>query len=214
MQKGSAQIFIILLAVVLILTGVFFFSQKLNKNDLQISPQIISPAETLNTHTDQGLGFELSYPKEMVLKIDTEEEYNKRGNGDFRKNFKSYVGYEPGKFIGAVVVLGKDGNYDTNPFTVWVFDNPENLSIDKWYGNFWYYPFVWGDFTYTGKFTMAPKIEATISGQLAKSGIIDYQDGKPEFIYLVKDERMYLIRIIKKSTKEVEQILTSFKLLD
>ena len=110
--------------------------------------------------------------------------------------------------MGAAVVLGKDGNFDTNPLTVWVFDNPQDLSIDAWYKNYWYYPFVWGDFTYTGKFELAPKKEATISGQIAKSGVIDYQPGKPKFVYLSRDKKMYLFRIIGESG---DKILQSFK---
>ncbi len=126
----------------------------------------------------------------------------------FRKNFKGYVTYEPGKVLGIVAVLDKANSYDTNPFTLWVFDNPEDLSIDAWYQTYWYYPFVWGDYTYTGKFELAPKQEATISGQLAKIGTIDYQPGKPKFVFISKDKKMYLFRIIGNIG---DQILSGFK---
>ena len=106
------------------------------------------------------------------------------------------------------MVLDKSNSYDLNPLSVWIFDNPQDLSVDAWYKNYWYYPFVWGDFTYTGKFTLAPKEEATVSGQMAKSGIIDYQLGKPKFIYLSKDKQMYLFRIIGENG---DKILQSFK---
>jgi len=125
----------------------------------------------------------------------------------FRKNFKGYVTYEPGKVLGIVAVLDKANSYDTNPFTLWVFDNPNDLSIDEWYKNYWYYPFVWGDFTYKGKFELAPNTEATISGQMARSGVIDYQPGKPKFVYLSKDKKMYLFRIIGE---DGNKILSSF----
>lgn len=208
MQKGAAQIFLIALAAIVILTGVFYFYQTLNKDDLQISPQANSPTETINTHTDQDLGFKLSYPSEMILKTDTEEEFNQRGNGDFRKNFTYYVTYPPAKVLETLSVLDETGSFDKNPFTVWVFDNPDNLTIDRWYKDYWYYPFVWGDYTYTGKFTLAPKDEATISGQMAKSGIIDYAAGKPKFVYLSKEKKMYLFRIIGE---DGDKILKSFK---
>lgn len=210
MQRGTVQIFLIALAAIVILTGVFYFYQTLNKDDLQISPQANSPTETINTHTDQDLGFKLSYPSEMILKTDTEEEFNKRGNGDFRKNFKGYVGYEPGKFLGAVLVLDETGSYETNPFTLWVFNNINSLTIEQWYKNFWYYPFVWGDYTYKGKFTLAPKEEATVSGHMAKTGVIDYAVSKPKFIYVSKDKKMYLFRIIGESGGE---ILSTFHFL-
>lgn len=205
MQRGSALILSLLAG--LIILGGFFYFHKTTLQQNQVSPK---SENNPTTYANQQLGFEFKHPSELSVKEDSEEEFNKRGNGDFRKNFKGYVQYEPGKFVGAVIVLDKNLNYDTNPFTVWVFDNPSDLSIDKWYGNFWYYPFVWGDFTYTGKTVLAPKDEATVSGQLGKSGIIDYQPGKPKFVYLSLDKKMYLFRIIGNTG---DQTLSAFKLL-
>lgn len=209
MQKGSTPIFIIALAVIVILTGVFFFSQKLSKDNLQISPQVNSPEETIKTHTDQSLGFELNYPSEMTLKIDTEEEFNKRGNGNFRKNFKYYITYPPADFLGAVLVLDKTNSFETNPFTVWVFANPDNLAIDRWYKDYWYYPFVWGDYT-ERRNNVAPIKEATISGQIARFGVVSYQPGSPKYIYLSKEKKMYLLRVIGENG---DKILSTFKFL-
>lgn len=205
MQKGSAQLLLILVILLLLGSGVYLWQNS--KKDK------VSPASYNNykNYINQKLGFEFQYSdKDITIKEDTEEEFNKRGNGDFRKNFKGYVGYEPGKFLGAVVVLDKDQKFDTNPLTIWVFNNPSNLSIDNWYKNYWYYPFVWGDFTYTGKFVLAPKQEATVAGQLGKSGVIDYQPGKPKFIYVSKDQKIYLFRIIGNAS---DQILATFKFL-
>ena len=213
MQKGTV---LPLLLIALVLVGVILGYLYLNKDTKTVlqSPIEKSSKETaLKTYTNNDLGLEFQYLKDAKVIEDSEENFNKRGNGDFRKNFRGYVGYEPGSFSGAVVVLDKQASYDQNPFTVWVFDNPEDLNIDKWYGNFWYYPFVWGDFTYTGKSTLAPKEDATVSGQLGKFGIIDYQPGSPKFIYLSKDEKMYLFRIIGKSEEVRDQILKSFKFL-
>ena len=212
MQKGSAQIIAILMVIVLILLGVIYFSQKLTKNDLQISPQVNSKVETISTHTDQDLGFELKYPKGMTLKLDTEEEFNKRGNGNFRKNFTYYVTYPPAKVLGAAVVLDEGASYEMSPFTVWVFENPNDLTIDKWYLNFWYYPFVWGDYT-ARRNNVAPEKEATISGQIAKFGVVTYQPGSPKFLYLKNNNKMYLIRIINNEEKFDDQILSTFKFL-
>lgn len=209
MQKGSAQIFLIALAVIVILTGVFYFYQKLNKDDLQISPQVNSKAETINTHTDQDLGFELSYPSEMTLKTDTEEEFNKRGNGNFRKNFTYYVTYSPAKVLGALSILDETASFDQNPFTIWVFDNPDHLTIDRWYKDYWYYPFVWGDYT-ERRNSVAPVQGATVSGQIAKYGVVTYQPGEPKFVYLSNNGKIYLFKIIGESG---EKILFTFKFL-
>ena len=55
---------------------------------------------------------------------------------------------------------------------------PNSLTIDKWYERYWYYPFVWGDYT-ARRNSVAPIKESTISGTLAKSGIVTYQPGEP-----------------------------------
>lgn len=198
----------VLLALALLAAGLItYFNLSGSKNTL-VKP--VPQTESSPIYKSEKLGFELQYSEDLQVLEDSEEEFNKRGNGDFRKNFSFYVGYEPGEFLGAVVVLDKNNSYDTNPFTVWVFNNDSNLTIDKWHHNFWYYPFVWGDFTYSGKFILAPKDEATVSGQMGKSRSIDYREGKPKFIYVSKDQKMYLFRIIGQKG---EEILTSFKFL-
>lgn len=204
MQKG-AVLTILLLAILIVLGGFFIFKKTTPPN--QVSPKA---EDKLNSYTNQQFNFEFKYTQDLIVKEDSEEEFNKRGNGNFRKNFTGYVGYEPGKFLGAVAVLDKDNNFDTNPFTVWVFDNPKNLSIETWHHDFWYYPFVWGDFTSLGKFDLSPKEDATVSGQVGKSQIIDYREGKPRFIYISKDEKIYLFRIIGEIG---DQILSSFNFL-
>ncbi len=207
MQKGSVLPFIIFTIVLLGIAGFLYISKQSTKS-------FIKPVAIINSsknYINNTLGFQFQYSgQDLTIKEDTEELFNKRGNGDFRKNFKGYVQYDPGKFIGAVVVLDKNNSFDTNPLTLWVFDNPKGLTIDEWYKNYWYFPFVWGDFTYQGKTVLAPKTEATISGQMAKSGIIDYQPGKPKFIYLSKDKKMYLFRIIGQSG---DKILSTLKFI-
>ena len=160
------------------------------------------------TYSNPNLGFELKFTKDLTVKEDSEEEYNKRGNGNYRKNFNGYVGYEPGKVLGAVVVLDKTGSYDINPFSVWVFENPNNLTPDDWFSKYWYYPFLWGVFDYTSKGHVALDQEATISGKPAKSKIVSYQVGKPNYIYISKDQKMYLFRIIGETG---DKILSGFK---
>lgn len=214
MQKGSALLFVILVVLVLAgLGGGYAYLNYPNKPFSNLLPQITSQiSNTDKIYQNPQLNFELTYPdKELTVREDSEQDFNKRGNGQFRKNFKGYVGYEPGKFSGAVVVLGKDNSYDTDPFTVWVFENEEDLSIEKWYDKYWYFPFVWGDFSSTGKLKTSPQQESTISGQIAKSAVIGYRDEKPKFIYLSKDKKMYLFRIIGESG---EKILSTFKLLE
>lgn len=199
-QKGSALILSVLAGLVILGGIVYFFNKPVIQTP--ISPKL---ENSFSTYTNQKLGFEFEY-QEVAVKEDSEEEFNKRGNGDFRKNFTNYIQYEPAKVLGAAVVLGKEESFDTNPLTVWVFDNENNLTIDEWYKKYWYYPFVWGDFT-SRKENVAPIKEATISGKVGKVGIVDYKEGRPKFIYLAKDQKMYLFRIIGSSGDQILETL-------
>lgn len=212
MQRGTAALFL-LIAIFLIVGLIGAFSLGLFKSTtLQTPLKVLAPAPKLLTYTNQNLSFEFQYPtSNFIVKEDSEEAFNKRGNGDFRKNFKGYVGYEPGKFVGAMVVLDKNNDFEKNPLTVWVFENPDNLSIDGWYKNYWYYPFLWGVFDYTSKGHVALDQEATISGQTAKYKIVSYQPGSPKFMYVAKDGKMYLFRVIDDAKHTGDQILSSFK---
>ncbi len=215
MNRGSALIPLVLLLVLLILSAGYFyvrnfgvFSHDQLSGNASIFSQTKTPVSNTKIYTNSELKFKFDYSNDLSVLSETEDSYNKREGGDFRSNFAGYVGYQPGVFVGAVVVLDKTRSYRDNPFTVWVFDNPNNLSVDVWYGNYWYFPFVWGDFTYNGKIKIAPTGEATVSGKPAQTGIVDYQPGKPKFVYLSKDQKIYLFRIIGAPG---EKILSTFK---
>lgn len=206
-QKGSVLPLLIIFILAVGVIGIFY----VNSSKLEVPLSLLKTKQVASKeqiYQNQKLGVELKYTdQELFLKEDSEAEFNKRGNGDYRKNFKGYVGYEPGKFLGAIIVLDKSKSFEINPLTIWVFNNDNNLTIETWYQKYWYYPFVWGDFTYTGKSLLAPKEEATVSGQIAKQGIIDYQPGKPKFIYIAKDQKMYLFRVIGETGEKILQSL-------
>lgn len=206
MQKGFAQL-LLLLAVLLLLLGGGAYFFRTQKGKTLLIPKLTvqkSPVSEFNNYTNKDLGFGFKYSKSLSVKNDTEEEFNQRSagaasksvNGDYRKNFKGYVGYEPPKIVGAVAVLEKDEKFEANPFSVWVFSNEDALEAEQWFENYWYYPFVWGVFDYVSKGHIALDREATVSGQSAKYKVVDYQQGKPKFVYVSKDEKMYLFRII------------------
>lgn len=211
-QKGSAA-FLILIVVFLIVVAVsvFFFF----KPSVPILPQLAIKMPAAATipkplvYNNEKLGLQFQYPVVSSVTEDSEEGFNKRGNGNFRKNFANYVQYEPAKVLGAVVVLDKDQNFDTNPFSVWVFDNPDNLTSEDWFSKYWYYPFLWGVFDWTSKGHVIPDQEATISGQSIKYKIVTYQPGSPKYLYLSNRRKMYLLRVIGETG---DQILSSFEL--
>ncbi|OGE32982.1 hypothetical protein A3C59_02705 [Candidatus Daviesbacteria bacterium RIFCSPHIGHO2_02_FULL_36_13] len=215
MQKGFAHLGLLLIGIIIILGGGYLYLNQ-SSGIKNVTTPIVTIISSVHTYSNNSLGFEFQYSKDLKVLEDSEEEFNQRVAGgtvkavaDLRKNFKGYVFYEPGKFLGAAVVLEKEENYDASPFTVWVFDNPDNLSIGSWDKKYWYYPFVWGDFTQRRN-AVAPVTEATISGQLAKFGIVDYQPGKPKFVYISKSGKMYMLRVIGD---EGEKVLQTFKFI-
>ncbi|MBI4035602.1 hypothetical protein HY383_01510 [Candidatus Daviesbacteria bacterium] len=211
MQKGFAQPLLIVLGLIVLVTvGVYFYQNSKVNVPLQTPKLAISKQPKFISYENTNFGFGFEYPNGLNAKEDSEEEFNKRGNGDFRKNFKGYVGYEPGKFLGAVAVLDKSDSFDASPFTIWIFDNTANLTVDAWFDKYWYYPYLWGVFDYTSKSHVTPDSEATVSGQLAKYKVVDYQPGRPKFVYLAKDQKMYLFRIIGETG---DKILSTFKFL-
>src|SRR3989344_6333998 len=146
MQKGSVHIFALvgILALVLVAAEVFYFSKvKPVKNvqkavDTSATTVVSSPASEkqepittttvakqpeFNDYSNSELSLKFSYDLNLSVKEDSEEQFNQRGNGNFRKNFNGYVGYEPPKPLGAVVIFDKDLSFDKNPLSIWVFDN-------------------------------------------------------------------------------------------
>lgn len=211
-QKGSATFLILIVGFfIAVAIGAFF----LFKPSVPTLPQLVVKIPTNTSfpkplyYNNEKLGLQFQYTVASSVKEDSEEEFNKRGNGNFRKNFANYVQYDPAKVLGAVVVLGKDQNFDTNPLSVWVFENPENLTPEDWFGKYWYYPFLWGVFDWTSKGHVIPDQEATISGQSIKYKIVTYQSGSPKYIYLSNRRKMYLLRVIGDIG---DQILSGFEL--
>lgn len=215
-QKGTAALFVVLACFVAASLFIFFSFGLLNplfsKTEEPLVKDQISPASKIpseeNVYSNRELGFKFGHARNFSIKEDTEELYNQRANGNFRKNFKGYVDYEPPQFLGAVSVLDESESFEKSPFTIWVFNNEQNLSKEKWFDLYWYYPFLWGVFDYTSKGHIAPDKEATISGQQAILKMVSYQPGSPQFIYVSKDQKMYLFKIIGG---EGEKILAGFK---
>lgn len=221
-QSGFAHLFLILiLALVLLAAGIFLYFQVVNKSlpltsleDSQGVLNLISSKPEDKKYSTQNLGIAFQYPGEGFSVVEeAEEEFDKRGNGTFRKNFTGYVGYAPGEQLGSVVVLDETLDYENAPLSIWVFNNPEDLTPEDWYSQYWYYPYIWGDFT-TRANLIAPILTATVSGQLGGYNIVDYREGKPQFILVPFGDKMYLFKFPTQNQPEiVKGILESFKFL-
>lgn len=162
------------------------------------SPRIITPSvnleveqSKLNILEDKNLGFSLQMPQGYDLVTETEQEFFERNKTDYRKNFTYYVEYAPPAVLKILT---------SSDFSLWVFDNPENITIEAWYDKFWYYPFVWGQFNLPEKQAIASSKEGTV---------VDYQPGKPKFVYIPHQNKMFLMRILGD---DGEKIFNSLKL--
>lgn len=213
MQRGFT-VPVLLLALLLVIFGAAFYL-RYNKANFSAAPipkiQQKQEKQAERKYTNGDLGIEFLVPEGFSAAKDTEEDYNNRGNGNFRKNFADVAGYEPAKVLGAVSVLNKDKNFENSPFSLWVFENPGNLSAEAFFERYWYYPFIWGDFNPPTKKHEFPGEVATISGQLSRFAVINYRTDKPKMIYLPSNGKMYLFKVLGDKG---EKVLGSFKLLN
>lgn len=180
----------------------------------QVSPTPSStpiPSITQKTYTSTGFNFQFTYPSDLEIKSDSEEDYSLKNGGDVRKNFTGYVRYEPGKVLTAFSVLGNNSSFENSSFTIWVFDNPNNLIPEDWFGKYWYYPFLWGQFNPPEKRLLAPENETTVGGKVEKYAKVDYQQGSPKYFYIPIKNVMLLIRILTKPDNTGDKILSTFK---
>lgn len=198
MQKGFIVQLLALIILGLVLIGLIYFkvfSHQAPAETVKVSP-LPTPSISTTKSYKSPLGFQFDYPATMSAREDSEEEFNKRGGTDFRSNFNLTVGYEPAEVKEAVVTLDKSENFDNSPLVVWVFNNPDQLTVDQWYKNYWYFPFIWGDFSLKDKAQTAPDLDIKIGTESAKLGKVAYSPGEPQFIYLPHQDQMYLIRLI------------------
>ncbi len=221
-DRGFAHLFLILILFLIFLmaVGFLYFQMTSNPSSENLSEDskgvlnLISSEPKNKSYSNQYFGISFVYPEKGFSVVEeSEEQFNVRGNGEFRKNFTGYVGYPPGEALGSVVVLDETLDYENAPLSIWVFNNPENFTAEDWYNQYWYYPYIWGDFTSRANLT-APVNIATISGQLGGANIVDYRDGKPNFVLVPYKGKMFLFRYPTQNQPEVvESVLESFKFL-
>ena len=170
-------------------------------------------------YTDTDEGFQFQYPDTGVSVLaDDQGSYNARNGGDdYVKNFSQTYGYNPPNLVKGLIVM-PNSITDANlaPITLWIFDNPDNLSPSGWYDNYWYFPFVWGEYE-PKKSQEGPDNEASVSGQPAYYRDLNYGSQTPRFVYLQRSGKMFLFRIATPSSGQEDlgtQILNSFKFID
>jgi hypothetical protein len=206
MQKGFAPLVLLIVVLTSILIGTigyFFWYSPLfkTKNTLQSNITVKEstvaaiPKKQTQEYINQIGQFSLQIDPKYQIVEESEADFYIRSNGDMRKNFTSYIKYSPEKFVSAVFVLDTDQSYEKAPLTIWVSENSDNLNESGYFNKYWYYPFVWGDFT-NAKNKIAPETEEIIDGKIGYSGVVNYRPANPKFIYLQNKGKMYLFRLV------------------
>ncbi len=211
-SRGSALVIIIFIVFLLAaLVGgwwLIFQSPKSKTTSTQnIPPQTQAQAEVNqnSSFNNSSSGISFAYPVGSSVVQETEEEYFKRANGNIRKNFTGYITYAPPEVINTFFVTN-DNKLDNSPFIIWEFANSDNLTATEWYKDYWYYPFVWGEYADPGRSKYAPTLEATVAGQLAGYTTIDYRPGDPDFYLIPSRDKMFLV-ITQGTGSEILQTL-------
>ncbi len=215
------HILTLLLLAAIAIAIVLFLLPRLTKTT-STSVNTPTPAPTaqnrprLQSYTNK-IGFSLKFLSTYAIIPDSEEDFSKRNSADFRKNFTGYVGYEPPQILEALMIVPvgatKPGQFDRVPFSIWVFNNPDDLSINQWFQRYWYYPFLWGVFSEPDKSHVLPTDSAPIDNHPAKSVVVAYQPNSPQFLYTASGDKMFLIKLIKSDVTDPipGQILGSLK---
>lgn len=219
MQRGFVLPWILFLIFAIIVSGgiYYYFNSitsrvEIKQESVKVSPRAASSPQPQSI-TDDLLDLKLEIPVGYRKVSETEKEYFIRANGEIRKNFGSYIQYPPAEMVeGFYILSDSEKNLDQANLSIWVFKNPDNLDPQKFYSKYWYYPFVWGDFS-AGKNKIAPEKKEILGGKEGESGIVDFREGKPKFIYiLLKDKNLMMqIQLPSVGNEAGNKILNSFK---
>lgn len=229
MQRGFAlPLLLMTVLLVSVIALSYFYLKPTSSTELQTHAQEVTvpmqsalpasastyaPVTASQTITDDILKASLTIPQGYKLVRETEEEYFKRANGQISKNFNYYVQYPPAEFAESFYILpNEENNLDKSVLAFWVFQNPNNLTPIDFYKRYWYYPFVWGDYT-QARNKIAPEQLIQIGGKDGMYGIVDYRSGKPKFIYLQLADKNLMVQtqLPSENNPAGEQVLQSLK---
>lgn len=219
MQRGSVLPIILILIVLAGLGIGVYFLQNSRTNTISEASSPVQKAfskpsaspqdETVNIE-NIGLSLKLSTGFDFIE--ESEEKYFKRANGNIRKNFNYYVQYDPAGFSESFYIVPEgETDLDKAILSAVVFENPDNLDPMQFYKEYWYYPFVWGDYT-SRRNDIDPENPETIGGKTGGSGVVGYRPGKPRFIYLPLPDKnlMMQIQLPTENNQTGGEILQSF----
>lgn len=187
-----------------------------NASIARIPTPTINDTANWKTYTNTKYGYEFKYPdSDYGTKIESELEYGKRYNVNLPESYIKSKKYSPPKLLDGIRVesiqsyQGRYGTFNTIPFTVFVVNNPENLTSDLWYQKYQFYPFEWDQPTESLK-------EITIENIVAKTPIYVPDIYPPQLFYIYENERIILIKASEEAqSKNIgAQILSTFKFTD
>ncbi|MDZ7587206.1 MAG: hypothetical protein U0946_05585 [Patescibacteria group bacterium] len=174
------------------------------------------PTADWKTYIDTKLGFSFKYDQNFYEPIESDEEKvaekSNTGESSIVKVFTNLMGYQPPKFLGAIELKYKLEQKFVNDFTVWVFNNPDNLKPIAWYQKYKYYPHNFSHSINTIELEESPKNPLNISNKQAYYGQ-PYGMIPTQLIYIQDQLKMFLISTTQPDPK-LDPILSTFKFLE
>lgn len=194
-----------------------------NTNNTSIVNNLKLEIDNPQLYIDKQKAISFAYPGgSYTVKIDSEQERDRTENSGIPGSFVEAKGFSPPKVIWALKVEEKkafQGRYGLetpfSPFAVWVFDNKDNIQIEKWFDLYWYYPFTWGSATKSELDRKLPRPKIIIDGeQTLGYDLGPTPRGYLKLYYIKRDDKMYLFQLLGEETNSLDiAIASTFKFL-
>jgi hypothetical protein len=122
------------------------FTQPLSEEEKQ--NLISSIPDEWKTYTNQSPNFSFKYPPNYQIKAETDVDFESPNHPQSSKWFEQLQGYQPQLPIAVVTITtpknSADNETESDPITIYIFNNPETLDADQWFEKYNYYPFYFG----------------------------------------------------------------------
>ena len=226
-SKKSPLLKIVLGIVILILVagGAYLLGTKNNNQSVQVPsqyptsiPTVVPTTDpTANWKTYSNLDYNIKYPSDLIVKPITEASFGAESKVNIYTTFTTLKKTTPPAFLSGLQIASQDYGCSPNckgyKLYIWVFNNPQNISVNQWIQQYDYYPN-----SISEPSDKAPQMSKTIDGQTAMVGIPDVQFPS-EGIFLSKNNKMfYIFATSNLSSKDtiiqdvsINQILSTFK---
>lgn len=178
-------------------------TKQTNQNEIVATIAFPIPfAEQWLLYEDTATRFSIKYPSQTHRVLTSERAIEAVGIGrnEIESAFSTLMEYSPPLLISTVVIDElayadrQPEEKPPTPFVVWIFANPDNLSIDDWYQFYGYYPSIWGKSIPSLKEENRPRNKAAVANSQAQF-FITQNMGTLQLIFVPTQDHMLLFEI-------------------